>query len=90
MLLLVRAVAMVVLALFLTAPASALADCDDDHQSDEHPAVCDCFCCTETVFANDAPAALMLLPAKGSVHAGVVAMTGMLLPADIFRPPAAA
>ena len=88
MFLFVRAVTMFVLALFLIAPVSAMADCDDDHQSGEHAAVCACVCCVGTVFANDTPAAFASVPDKGSVYTVVATITGMLLPADIFRPPA--
>jgi hypothetical protein len=85
-----RAVALVVLTMFLVAPVSASAACDDDHQSGEHATVCVCVCCTPTAFATDMSAALVSLPAKGRLWAVVTIMTGMLLPADIFRPPAAA
>jgi hypothetical protein len=69
---------------------SDLAHCDEGHLSGEHAAECGCVCCAETLFADDSPAVFIPLPAKGSVYTLADTITGLLLPVDIFRPPAAA
>jgi len=86
-----KAVALTLAALVMTAPMRACADCDDAHGADGAPE-CVCVCACHTVPALADQGSVISLAGLDTSRLCVAADTffvGDLLPADIYRPPAA-
>jgi len=76
------------IALFLISPTLASADCDDAHESD-CATECVCLCHAGETISNDDSTIGLAVPDAARLCVAADTFAGTLLPADIYRPPAA-